>query len=44
VSLFAAKHTNVDTLSIWKQLGMPAMLVFSVPEMELMEIIEGVTK
>ena len=44
MSLFAAKHANIDALSIWKRLGMPAMLVFSVPEMELMEIIEGVTE
>ena len=44
MSLFTAKHANIDALSIWKRLGMPAMLVFSVPEMELMEIIEGVTE
>jgi broad specificity phosphatase PhoE len=44
MSLFAAKHTNIDVHSLWKRLGMPAMLVFSVPEMELMEIIEGVAE
>jgi len=42
MSLFAAKHTNVDALSLWKRLGMPAMLVFSLPELELVEVIENI--
>jgi len=44
MSLFAEKHTNVEAYSLWKRLGMPAMLVFSLPEMELIEIIEGVAE
>jgi len=42
MSLFAAKHTKIEAHSLWKRLGMPAMLVFSLPEIELVEIIEDV--
>ena len=41
MSLFAAKHTDIDARSLWKRLGMPAMLVFSLPEMALVEIVEN---
>jgi len=42
ISLFAARHTNVKAYSMWKRLGMPAMLVFSLPQMELVEIMENI--
>ena len=42
MSLFAAKHTNIDVYSLWGRLGMPAVLVFSLPEMALVEIVEHV--
>ena len=42
MSLFAAKHTHIEAYSLWNRLGMPAMLVFSLPKMELVEIIESV--
>ena len=42
MSLFAAKHTNIEAYSLWNRLGMPAMLVFSLPRMELVEIVENV--
>lgn len=42
ISLFTAKYANLDGFSLWSRLGMPAMLSFSLPGIELIEIVEDV--
>ena len=43
ISLFVSRHAGVDAFRLWEQLGMPALLVLSRPEMKLIGNLEGVT-
>jgi broad specificity phosphatase PhoE len=40
IALFAAQHAGLDPLVFWKRLGMPALVVFALPDLRLFEIIE----
>jgi 2,3-bisphosphoglycerate-dependent phosphoglycerate mutase len=40
ITLFAAQHAGIAPLPFWKRLGMPAIVVFSLPELRLLEVID----
>jgi broad specificity phosphatase PhoE len=40
ITLFVAQHAGIAALPFWKSLGMPALVVFSLPDLELLEVIE----
>jgi broad specificity phosphatase PhoE len=40
MTLFVAQHAGVAALPFWKCLGMPAIVVLSLPDMALVEVIE----
>ena len=42
MSLFAAQHAGIAPLPFWKRLGMPAIVVLSLPELRLLEVIERI--
>jgi broad specificity phosphatase PhoE len=42
ISLWASAMSGDEPFPLWKQLGMPAALVFSRPDLELVELIENV--
>jgi broad specificity phosphatase PhoE len=39
ITLFAAQHTGIAPLPFWKRLGMPALVVFALPDLRLLEVI-----
>jgi hypothetical protein len=43
ITLFAAQHAGVAALPFWKRLGMPAIVIVSLPELRLLEVIEQLT-
>ena len=43
LSLFASQHTGQESYSIWQSLGMPAIIAFSYPEMELLAQVNKIT-
>ena len=42
ITLFVAQHAGMAPLPFWKRLGMPVMVVFSLPELRLLEVIERI--
>jgi broad specificity phosphatase PhoE len=42
ITLLAARYAAVEPLPFWKRLHMPAIVVMSLPELELLEVIESV--
>lgn len=40
ITLFVARHAGVAPIPFWKSLGMPAVVVMTVPEFELVEVVE----
>jgi broad specificity phosphatase PhoE len=40
MTLFVAQHADVAPLPFWKRLGMPAIVVLSLPDLGLLEVIE----
>jgi broad specificity phosphatase PhoE len=42
LALWSARLTGEEPYSFWKKLGMPALLVFSRPELKLLELINHV--
>jgi broad specificity phosphatase PhoE len=40
MTLFVAQHAGVAPLPFWKRLGMPAIVVMSLPDLRLLEVIE----
>jgi broad specificity phosphatase PhoE len=42
ITLFVTQHANVAALPFWKRLGMPALVVLSLPALRLLEVIERV--
>lgn len=40
ITLFVAQHAGIAPLPFWKSLGMPAMVVFSLPDLRLLEVID----
>jgi broad specificity phosphatase PhoE len=43
MSLFAGKVLREDAQTIWSKLGMPAYIVFSIPDHELMEMVASIS-
>ena len=42
ITLFVAAHAGIAALPFWKSLGMPALIVMTLPNLELLEVIERV--
>ena len=42
IALFAAQAAGVEPFSFWKRLGLPAFVVFSLPSMELITVVERI--
>jgi broad specificity phosphatase PhoE len=42
MTLFVAQHAGVAPLPFWKRLGMPAIVVMSLPDLGLLEVIERI--
>jgi broad specificity phosphatase PhoE len=42
IALWASCWVSADPFAFWKRLGMPALVVFSRPEMSLVEFVENV--
>jgi broad specificity phosphatase PhoE len=42
ITLFVANHTGLTPLPFWKRLGMPAIVVLSLPDLKLLELVERV--
>lgn len=40
IALFVAQHTGIAPLPFWKRLGMPAIVVFALPDLRLVEVID----
>jgi broad specificity phosphatase PhoE len=43
ITLFVAHATGVDPIPFWKSLGLPAFVVLSLPELNLLEVVESAT-
>ncbi len=44
MTLFVAQHADVAPLPFWKRLGMPAIVVMSLPDLGLLEVIERIER
>jgi broad specificity phosphatase PhoE len=42
IALFAAQAAGVEPFFFWKRLGLPAFVVFSLPSMGLIAVVEGI--
>jgi 2,3-bisphosphoglycerate-dependent phosphoglycerate mutase len=42
ISLFVARKCEIEPFSIWQQLGLPAYIILSLPEMKLLSLISRV--
>jgi broad specificity phosphatase PhoE len=42
ISLFVALSAGVEPFPLWSRLGLPSFVVLSLPELELVSIVEGV--
>lgn len=42
ISLFIARVVNVEPLVLWKRLGLPSFVVFSLPTLALEKVVENV--
>ncbi len=42
ISLFVAHKTGMDAFSLWKKLGLPSVVVLSLPDFKLERVIENV--
>ena len=42
ITLFVAQHAGVAPLPFWRRLGMPAIVVLSLPNLRLLEVIERI--
>jgi 2,3-bisphosphoglycerate-dependent phosphoglycerate mutase len=42
ISLFVSRQCKLEPYTLWKRLGMPAYIVFSVPEITLKNIVESI--
>jgi broad specificity phosphatase PhoE len=43
MSLFIGRKNNLDPLPFWKNFGMPAFVVLSLPSFEIVEIVNDIT-
>src|SRR5262245_16644749 len=44
MTLFVAKHAGVAPLPFWKSLKMPALVILSLPDLELLEVVPNCTQ
>jgi broad specificity phosphatase PhoE len=42
ITLFVAQHAGMAPLPFWKRLGMPAIVVLSLPDLRLLEVVERI--
>lgn len=42
ITLFVAEHATVEPFDLWRRLGLPSLVVLSLPGLELLEIVECV--
>ncbi len=42
ITLFTASHAGLPPFSLWQRLGLPAFVVFSLPDLALVTVVEGV--
>lgn len=42
ISLLAAAHNHLDAFDLWKRLRCPAVVVLSIPSLELVEVVDHV--
>ena len=42
VSLFVARHAGVDPFALWRRLGLPSFVVFSLPDLRLLTTVENI--
>jgi broad specificity phosphatase PhoE len=42
IALFAHAHAGADPFSLWQRLDLPSFVVFSLPDMRLMDVIDGI--
>ena len=42
ISLYVADYVGVEPFALWKRLGLPSFVVLSVPEREVIEVVESV--
>lgn len=42
ITLFVARHAGLAPVAFWRRLGLPAVVVMSLPGLELLELIERV--
>jgi broad specificity phosphatase PhoE len=42
ISLFVARHNTLDARELWHKLGLPSFIALSLPDMQLMEIVETI--
>ena len=40
LSLFASEHGAGDAFQLWRRLGLPSVMIFSLPELRLLETVE----
>jgi broad specificity phosphatase PhoE len=40
LALFASAHGAGDTFQLWRRLGLPSLVVFSLPDLSLLEVLE----
>ena len=43
ISLFVAAHAGLDPFSLWQRLGLPSFVVLTLPEGQVVEVVERVT-
>lgn len=41
IALFVARAAGLDPFDLWKRLGLPAFVVMSLPNLQVLEIVEG---
>ena len=42
ITLFTARRAKIDPIPFWKSLGMPALITFSLPSLELKQVLNNV--
>ena len=42
ISLYVAQHTGVEPLPLWRRLGLPSFVVLSLPDLDILDVIECV--
>jgi broad specificity phosphatase PhoE len=43
LTLFVARVTGLEPFALWKRLGLPSFVVLSLPQLELVRVVEKLT-